>query len=549
MKDSVNKLFEDSFKVNWDRPALSDYNGATMTYADLARRIAKMHIFFEVCNINKGDKIALCARNQANWAVAYLAIMTYGAVVVPLLHEFKPSSVHHLVNHSDSRFLFAGDVVWENLSPSEMPNIEACITLSNFKPAFVRNEEVPGMISKVDEIFEERYPDFGPDDIHYYSDSPEELALISYTSGSTGFSKGVMLPFRTVYYNIMFGYYAEPHINNQSNVVSMLPSAHLYGMMYEVVYQMIKGAHVYFLTRLPSPKVIMTALGDIKPELIVTVPMILEKIYKSVLLPFISKTSTKMFLSLPVIDQVALAKIKKNLTDAMGGNFSEVLVGGAALNREVEAFLHRIGFRFTVGYGMTECGPIISYSPWDQTRLYSCGKPAPRVKVRIDSPDPKHIPGEILVQGENVFIGYYKNETASEAALEGGWLHTGDMGVMDDDGYLYIKGRCKTMILGPSGQNIYPEEIESSINNLPYVSESLVISDHGSLTALIYPDFDQLNADQISHSQTLDVLKEKIKLTNMEMPDYCKITKVEIFPEEFEKTPKRSIKRYLYQRG
>lgn len=549
MSNSVNKLFEESFRKNWDRPALSDYNGSTLTYADLSRSIAKLHIFFEVCHIKKGDKIALCARNQANWAVAYLAIMTYGAVVVPLLHEFKQSSIHHLVNHSDSRFLFVGDMIWENLSPAEMPGIEACITLNNFKPAFVRNEEIPGMIAKAEELFESRYPEFGPDDIKYYEDKPEELALISYTSGSTGFSKGVMLPFSSVYYNIMFGYYAESHINNQSKVVSMLPSAHMYGMMFEMAYEITKGAHVYFLTRLPSPKVIMQALGDIKPELIVTVPLILEKIYKSMLLPFISKNSTKMFLSLPVIDQVVLNKIKKSLTDALGGNFSEVLVGGAALNREVEAFLHRIGFRFTVGYGMTECGPIISYSPWNVTKVYSCGKPGPRISVRIDSKDPAHVPGEILVQGENVFTGYYKNQAATDAALQDGWLHTGDMGIMDEDGFIFIKGRCKTMILGPSGQNIYPEEIESSINNLPYVSESLVISDHGALTALIYPDFDQLAADQVSSDRILDVLKDKIKVTNMEMPDYCKITKVEIFPEEFEKTPKRSIKRYLYQRG
>ncbi len=549
MSNSVNKLFENSFRKNWDRPALSDYNGATLTYADLSRSIAKLHIFFEVCHIKKGDKIALCARNQANWAVAYLAIMTYGAVVVPLLHEFKQSSIHHLVNHSDSRFLFVGDMIWENLSPAEMPEIEACITLNNFKPAFARNEAIPGMVMKVDEIFESRYPDFGPDDIKFYEDKPEELALISYTSGSTGFSKGVMLPYSSVYYNIMFGVYAENHINNQSKIVSMLPSAHMYGMMFEMAYEITKGAHVYFLTRLPSPKVILQALGDIKPELIVTVPLILEKIYKSMLLPFISKNSTKMFLSLPVIDQVVLNKIKKGITDAFGGNFSEVLVGGAALNREVEAFLHRIGFRFTVGYGMTECGPIISYSPWNETKLYSCGKPGPRISVKIDSKDPAHIPGEILVQGENVFMGYYKNQAATDAAIQDGWLHTGDMGVMDGDGFLFIKGRSKTMILGPSGQNIYPEEIESSINNLPYVSESLVISDHGILTALIYPDFDQLAADQISSERILDVLKDKIKVTNMEMPDYCKIAKVEIFPEEFEKTPKRSIKRYLYQRG
>lgn len=548
MKKSVNKFFEESIKANWDRPALSDYKGSTLTYGEVARKIAKLHIFFESCNIQKGDKIALCARNQSNWAVAYLAIMTYGAVVVPLLNEFKSSNVHHLINHSDSRLLFAGDSILDSLSPQTMPSLEAIIRISNFKPTYVRKEIYTTVEKNIDTVFANRFPNFSARDVKYYEDKPDQLALISYTSGSTGFSKGVMLPFRSVYYNIMFGFYAEPQMNNESKVVSMLPTAHMYGMMFELLYEIVIGAQVFFLTRLPSPNVIVSAMKEIKPDLIVTVPLIIEKIYKSMLLPLISRNSTKLFLSLPVIDQAILNKIQKGLTDAFGGRFSEVLVGGAALNREVEAFLHRINFRFTVGYGMTECGPIISYSRWDKTRLYSCGKPGPHVTVKIDSPDPKNVPGEILVRGDNVFMGYYKNEEATKSALEGGWLHTGDMAVIDSDGYLYIKGRSKNMILGPSGQNIYPEEIESSVNNLPYVAESLIIQDDGALTALIYPNFDAAAEDGIEASKLLDVLKDEIKITNLEMPDYCRIAKVEIFPEEFEKTPKRSIKRYLYVR-
>lgn len=549
MKKSVNKYFEDSFKANWDRPALTDYKGGTYTYADVARKIAKLHIVFESCNIQKGDKIALCARNQANWAVAYLAIMTYGAVVVPLLNEFKSSNIHHLINHSDSRLLFAGDSILDSLSPQAMPSLEAIIRIGSFKPAYVRKEVYTTVEKNLDTVFQSRFPNFSPKDIKYYEDKPEQLALISYTSGSTGFSKGVMLPYRSVNYNIQFGYWAEGQMSCESKVVSMLPTAHMYGMMFEFLYEITLGAEIYFLTRLPSPNVIVSAMKEIKPDLIVTVPLIMEKIYKSMLLPFISRNRTKLFLSLPVIDQTILNKIQKGLSDSFGGKFCEVLVGGAALNREVEAFLHRIDFRFTVGYGMTECGPIISYAPWNKTRLYSCGKPGPHITVKIDSKDPKNVPGEILVRGDNVFMGYYKNDEATKAAMEGGWLHTGDMGVVDSDGYLYIKGRSKNMILGPSGQNIYPEEIESSINNLPYVSESLVIQDNGALTALIYPNFDAAAEDGIESSRLLDVLKDEIKITNLEMPDYCRITKVEIFPEEFEKTPKRSIKRYLYVRN
>lgn len=547
-KSSLNKYFEKSFKKNWDRPALSDYKGETYKYSDLARKIAKLHILFENCNIHKGDKIALCSRNQANWAVSYLAVITYGAVVVPLLHEFKPSNIHHLVNHSDSKMLFVGDTIIENLSSADMPELEAIVSVNNFNLVYAREEVYNNAFNGIDELFKEKYPNFGPDDIKYYEDQPEELALISYTSGSTGFSKGVMIPYRALEYNVTFAAAVEPQMNNESNVVSMLPTAHMYGMIFEFLFEMTIGAHVHFLTRLPSPNVILKAMAEVKPDIIITVPMILEKIYKSKLLPFISKSRMKLFLSLPGIDQMVLSKIKKSLVDSFGGNFKEVIVGGAALNKEVEAFLRRINFPYTVGYGMTECAPIIGYEAWDKTKLYSCGKPTQNIKVKINSKDPRNLPGEILVQGDNVFLGYYKNPEATAQALQNGWMRTGDMGVIDSDGFLFIRGRSKTMILGPSGQNIYPEEIESSLNNLPYVAESLVIDDKGVLTALIYPDFDAVDADNVPRSTLQHLFEEEIEITNLEMPNYCRIAKVEIFPEEFEKTPKKSIKRYLYQR-
>ena len=548
-KSSLNGRFEESLRKNWDRPALSDYHGKTMTYGEVAEMIARIHIYFESCGIQKGDKIALCSKNQANWTVAYLAILTYGAVVVPLLHEFKPGAIHHLVNHSDAKLLFVGNVIWENLNAAEMPDLEAIITLTEFEVAYARKEEYASFRNTVGDLFKERYPEFGPKDLNYY----EELALISYTSGSTGFSKGVMLPYRSMVYNLDFAYTAEPHMNNQSRIVSMLPTAHMFGMQFEFIYEFCVGAHIFFLTRLPSPKVILEAMKEIKPNLVVSVPLILEKIYKNMLVPFISKNYIKMFLSLPMIDQIILNTIRQRLIDAFGGQFEEVIVGGAPLNREVEAFLRRIKFPLTVGYGMTECGPIISYTHWNKCRLYACGKATQKVDVKIDSPDPENIPGEILVKGDNVFLGYYKNPEATKAVLDRHhWLHTGDMGVIDKDGYLYIRGRCKTMILGPSGQNIYPEEIEGSINNLAYVGESLVVEgeEPGRLTALIYPDFDAIEQDGLpADNESLTAMfLEEMKVTNLELPTYCKVTEVKIFPEEFEKTPKRSIKRYLYHR-
>lgn len=550
MAKSVNLLFQESFKKNWKRPALSNYKGATLTYGDLARRIAKIHLLFEQCGLQRGDKVALCSRNQANWGVSFLAVLTYGAVPVPLLHEFKPGNIHYLVNHSDAKMLFVGTSVLENLSSAEMPNLEAIVRINDFIISYAKDESLLDFESRSQQLLDNKYPEgFGPNDLVYYEDKPDELALINYTSGTSGFSKGVMLSYRSMMSNLMFTMDYFAYLNEYSNIVIMLPSAHMYGLMFEFLYEMTRGCHLHFLTRAPSPKVILEALAKVKPDLVVSVPLIIEKLYKNLLLPFISKRWVKTFINIPVLDQMIEKKILQNLIAAFGGEFKEVVIGGAAFNKEAEAFFKRIKFPYTVGYGMTECGPIITYAPWNKNKLYSCGKAAPRMKIKIDSADPKKIPGEVLIKGDNVFMGYYKNEAATKAVFDKGWFRTGDMGVVDSDGYLFLKGRCKSMILGPSGQNIYPEEIESGLNNLPYVGESLVIEDDGALKALVYPDYSQVMEENLSNEELLIKLREGINLVNMELPNYCRIKDVEIFPEEFEKTPKKSIKRYLYQRS
>ena len=548
-KKSLNVLLENSFKKNWDRPALSNYNQETLYYKDVARKIAELHIFFEECGIHPGDRIAVCAKNQVNWAVSYLAAMTYGAVVVPILHEFQPSNVAHLVTHCEARILFIGDVIWPKLAELETPGVEVIVTLTDFKVVRSINDNAAAVMDSLPERMQARYPNgFGKDDLQYFVDQPEELALISYTSGTSGFSKGVMIPYRALVSNIQFACEAEPHMDCNSRMVSMLPTAHMYGMIFEFLFEMTIGAHVFFLTRLPSPKIILEAMATVKPDTIISVPLVIEKIYKSMLLPFISKGRIKLMLNLPVLDKMVKNKIRDSLIQAFGGKFGEVIIGGAPFNREAEAFFKRINFPFTIGYGMTECAPIITYVHWDKTKLYSCGKAAPRMKIKIDSDDPKKIPGEVLVKGENVFLGYYKNEMATREAFVDGWFRTGDMGVIDGDGYLYLKGRCKSMILGPSGQNIYPEEIESILNNMPYVVESLVIEDDYKMVALIYPDFEQAEEDGLDREQLQEKLTEGMLVANLELDQYCKLHHVEIVDQEFEKTPKRSIKRYLYQR-
>ena len=547
---SVNKTFEASFKKNWDRPAVSNYHGATYHYRDLARKIAKLHIMFEESGLEVGDKVAICSRNQANWVVSFLSALTYGAVPVPLMHEFKPSNIHHLVNHSESKVLFVDDVIWENISETEMPDLQAIIQVNTLNLLYAADEKITQARARLNELFGKKYPmAFTPDSVKYYEDKADELAIINYTSGTSGFSKGVMIPYRAIASNIEFGRKVLPQMNNTSKVVSMLPCAHMYGLMFEVLYELSSGSHVHFLNRLPSPKVILQALAEVKPTIVVAVPLIIEKIYKNKVKPVLEKAGIRFAMKVPYLDQIITNKIKNELINAFGGEFYEVIIGGAAFNKEVETFFKKMGFPFTVGYGMTECAPIITYSDWKTEKLYSCGEIVPNMEMKVDSPDPQNIPGELLVRGANVFLGYYKNEEATREALdEDGWLHTGDMGVIDADGSLFLRGRSKCMILGPSGQNIYPEEVEAVLDVRPYFLESLVIEDNGGLTALVYPDFDLGSKDGMDQKAFAKYLKSTLDDINKELPNYSRLSKIEIMTEPFERTPKKSIKRYLYQR-
>ena len=547
---SVNKILQESFVRNWDRPALTNYQGMTLAYRDVARRIAKLHIAFEQCGLRKGDKVAICSRNQANWGVSFLAAITYGAVAVPILHEFKAGNIHYLVNHSEARVLFVDEVIWEGLDPVEMPDLAVVVQINTFKFLYAASDELAQIREHLNEEFGHRYPNnFEPEDLNYYEDQAEELAIINYTSGTSGFSKGVMLPFRSLYSNIEFAAKdACPMLKAGMNIVAMLPSAHMYGMMFEFIYMMTIGMHVHFLSRVPSPKIIMKAFSEIHPDIIIAVPLVMEKVYKTKLKPLIDKT--KLYRRIPILDKAIEKKFCTELTNAFGGQFEEVILGGAAFNPEVEKFLNKIGFRYTVGYGMTECGPIIGYAHWDKVKVGSAGRAALNMQIRIDSPDPRNIPGEVQVKGPNVCLGYYKNPETTEASFTAdGWFKTGDMGVLDEDGYLFLRGRSKCMVLGPSGQNIYPEELEAVINNFTYVVDSLVIEDDGGLTAPIYPDYHQAELDGMPRSVFKKRIMDTLPAINAELPKYAQIKKIELMPEDFERTPKKSIKRYLYQRN
>lgn len=547
---SVNKIIEKSIKENWDRDALSNYQGATLRYRDLAERIRYLQIAFEQCGLKKGDKVALCSRNQANWGVCFLASMTYGAVPVPILHEFKPENIHYLVNHSEAKVFFVDEVIWEGLSESEMPGLEVIVQMNTLNFIYSRNANCVEVRENLTKTFQSLYPGgFKPEDVSYVEDKPEELALINYTSGTSGFSKGVMIPYRALWCNIWFAAnVAEPQMNCESEVVAMLPSAHMYGMMFEFLFEMTIGAHVHFLTRTPSPKVIMKAFSEIHPDVIIAVPLIIEKLYKSQIKPVADRN--KAFMRIPILDQFVLKKIRNAMIDAFGGRFEEVILGGAAFNPEVEKFMRKIHFPFTVGYGMTECAPLITYAKWWKARKGSCGMPINGCQIRIDSRNPHKEPGEVQVKGDNVFLGYYKNKEATRAAFTNdNWFKTGDIGVIDNDGYLYLRGRSKCMVLGPSGQNIYPEELEAVINNVTYVIESLVVEDKGGLTALIYPDYHQAEMDGMSGEELEARLSEGLPEINKLLPAYAQIRKIEFMPEDFERTPKKSIKRYLYQRN
>lgn len=546
---SVNKLIEKSIKENWDRDALSNYQGATLRYKDLAERIRYLQIAFEQCGLKKGDKVALCSRNQANWGVCFLASMTYGAVPVPILHEFKPENIHYLVNHSEAKVFFVDEVIWEGLSESEMPGLEVIVQMNTLNFIYSRSANCVEVRENLANTFQKLYPSgFTPEDVCYVEDKPDELALINYTSGTSGFSKGVMIPYRALWCNMWFAAnVAEPQMNCESEVVAMLPSAHMYGMMFEFLFEMTIGAHVHFLTRTPSPKVIMKAFSEIHPDVIIAVPLIIEKLYKSQIKPVVDRN--KAFMRIPILDQFVLKKIRNAMIDAFGGRFEEVILGGAAFNPEVEKFMRKIHFPFTVGYGMTECAPLITYSKWWRARKGSCGVAIDGCQIRIDSKNPHKEPGEVQVKGDNVFLGYYKNKEATRAAFTNdNWFKTGDIGVIDNDGYLYLRGRSKCMVLGPSGQNIYPEELEAVINNVTYVIESLVVEDKAGLMALIYPDYHQAEMDGMSGEELEARLTDGLPEINKLLPAYAQIRKLEFLPEDFERTPKKSIKRYLYQR-
>ena len=547
-----NQYIQKSIIDNWDKDALTDFKGQTLQYHDVARKIEKLHILFESSGLNKGDKVALCGRNSANWAVAFLATLTYGAIAVPILHEFTADQIHNIVNHSEAKLLFVGDVVATEIDPTKMPLLEGIVYIPDYSLVISRTDKLTYAREHLNEMFGKKFPKyFRKEHVNYYMDqNPDELAMINYTSGTTGFSKGVMIPYRTIQSNMEFAAIACPYMDNNSNIIAMLPSAHMYGLMFEVLYQLYKGVHVHFLTRVPSPKIIMEALAEVKPDLVISVPLVIEKIYKSKVRPILEKNGIRQMLRLHILDQLILNKIKTELINAFGGRFHEVIIGGAAFNKDVEEFFKRIHFPFTVGYGMTECGPIITYDDWSTVKLYSCGKAAPNMTIKIDSADPENIPGEVLVKGDNVFLGYYKNQEATDAVFtKDGWFKTGDMGVLDKDGYLFLKGRSKCMILGPSGQNIYPEEIETVLNSLAYVVDSLVIEDNGGLTALVYPDLHQAEIDGLAGEVLQAHIESLVKEANNELPNYAKIKAVEIMPEDFERTPKRSIKRYLYQRN
>ena len=548
---SFNELIEKSVIEHWDLDALTDYKGKTLQYHDVARKIEKIHIMFEASGVQKGDRIALCGRNSSMWAAAFLATLTYGAVAVPVLHEFTPEQIHNIVNHSESKILFVGDVVATEIDATKMPALEGIIYLPDLSLTLSRTEKLTYAREHLNEMFGKKYPKyFRPEHVHYYREqSPDELALINYTSGTTGNSKGVMIPYRAMWSNADFARSVlGATVKPGSHIISILPMAHMYGMAFELIFEFIAGAHVFYLTRMPSPAIIAQALAEVKPALMIAVPLIIEKIIRKRVFPKIQTNRMKLLLNTPVIQKKVKEKICEQVMQAFGGNIYQVIIGGAALNREIEMFLKDINFPFTVGYGATECAPIIGYSDWKEFVPTSCGKPALHQEVRIDSVDPENVPGEILTKGPNVLLGYYKNEEATRQVLDvDGWFHTGDLGTMDADQNIYIKGRSKNMLLGSNGQNIYPEEIEDKLNSLPLVSECLVVQRGEKLVGLVYPDLEEAKELGLNDADIKNLMEENKKQLNEINPAYCKLSDIEIMEEEFVKTPKRSIKRYLYK--
>lgn len=548
MEESFLYYIEHSIKIHWNHHALTDYKGKTHTYQDVARTIAELHLLFQEAGIHKGDKIALCSRNLSNWGIAFLATLSYGAVAVPILHEFKADNIHHIINHSGCRILFVGAPIWEELDKSHMPKLETVVKVEDYSILHNTNPEFEQAHAHLAELFSQKYPQqFSMADVHYEPDRPDQLAMINYTSGTTSASKGVMLPYRSMWSNLKYAL-DKMGYNPGERLVSILTMAHMYGLAFELIYPFASGSHVYFISKTPSPKIINEIFSEVKPNLIVAVPLIIEKIIKHRVLPQLEKFHIKLFLKIPYINSRLRASIRDKIINAFGGRFKLIAIGGAALNFEVEKFLSSVKFPYTVGYGMTECGPAISFDDWHTFRAGSCGKAVDRMQIRINSSDPEKVVGEILVRGDNVMDGYYRNQEATQITIdEEGWLHTGDLGIIDSDGYLFIKGRSKNMILGPSGQNIYPEEIEDRLNALPYVSESLVVENDGKLIALVYPDYEQAKKDKVNEEHLKKIMEDNRKLLNNALPMYSQIARLKVRETEFEKTPKRSIKRYLYQ--
>lgn len=549
MAESFITFIEESIKKNWDLDALTDYKGATLQYKDVARKIEKLHILLKESGVEKGDKIAVCGRNSSHWGVTFLATVTYGAVIVPILHEFKADNIHNIVNHSEAKLLFVGDMAWETLNEEAMPNLEGIILMNDFTLLVCRRKKLYYAREHLNEMFGKKFPkNFRKEHVKYELDKPEELAVLNYTSGTTSFSKGVMLPYRALWSNMKFASEVLT-LHSGDKIVSMLPMAHMYGLSFEFLYEFIAGCHVYFLTRMPSPKIIFQAFAEVKPNLVIAVPLIIEKIIKKSVLPKLQTPAMKILLKVPIINDKIKATVREQLIQAFGGNFYEIIIGGAAFNSEIEQFLKSVDFPYTVGYGMTECAPIICYEDWKKFKPGSCGKAAPRMEVKILSPDPENVVGEIICRGPNIMLGYYKNEKATAEVIDSeGWLHTGDLGVMDKEGNVTIKGRSKNMLLGPSGQNIYPEEIEEKLNGYPMVAECIVIQQgDDKLAALIYPDFEEAEAAGMDNNAIEKLMEENRVALNAELPPYSQIARVKIYPEEFEKTPKKSIKRFLYQ--
>ncbi len=548
MEQSFIAYIEDSIKKNWDLDALTDYKGATLQYKDVARKIEKLHIIFEASGIEKGDKIALCGRNSSHWGVTFLATLTYGAIAVPILHEFKADNIHNIVNHSEAKLLFVGDRIWEDLNEAAMPLLQGIFLMTDFSIMVSRSPKVDYAREHLNALFGSKFPkNFRKEHIAYHKDQPDELAVLNYTSGTTSYSKGVMLPYRSLWSNTDFAFRVLP-LRQGDRTISILPMAHMYGLAFEFLYEFAVGCHIYYLTRMPSPKIIFQAFADIRPAIVVSVPLIIEKIIKKKVLPKLDTPAMKILLKLPFINDKIKTTIREQIMQAFGGQVAVVIIGGAAFNQEVEQLLHMIGFPYTVGYGMTECGPIICYEDWQRFKPGSCGKAAPRMEVKILSPDPANVVGEIVCRGPNVMLGYYKNSEATAEAIDSeGWLHTGDLGLMDAEGNVTIKGRSKNMLLSPNGQNIYPEEIEDKLNAMPYVAESLIVQQNDKLVGLIYPDFGEAYAHGLTNNDIEQVMEENRVALNTELPAYSQVAKIKIYPEEFEKTPKKSIKRYLYQ--